>query len=271
MLCFSFTLPATRLAVPEFGSYLVGFGRSALAGVLALALLLILREKVPERRHWRGLLIVAVGTVFGFSIFTALALRTVPASHGAVVVGLLPAMTAIAAVLLARERPRPVFWLVCALGVVAVLVFAAVQGAGQLSAGDLYMLLAVVLAAAGYAEGGRLAREMGGWRVVSWALAFSLPVSMLATFLSPWPAHLPSLTACLAFGYVSLFSVFLGFFAWYKGLAMGGVARAGQVQLLQPVLTVLWSALLLNEQIGAATVVASLFVVGTALLSRLTR
>ena len=271
MLCFSFTLPATRLAVPEFGSYLVGFGRSALAGVLALALLLTLRENVPERRHWLRLLIVAVGTVFGFSIFTALALKTVPSSHGAVVVGLLPALTAIAAVLLARERPRPAFWLVCALGVVAVLVFAVVQGAGQLSAGDLYMLLAVILAAAGYAEGGRLAREMGGWRVVSWALAFSLPLSALATLLSPWPAQLPSLTGWLAFGYVSLFSVFLGFFAWYKGLAMGGVARAGQVQLLQPVLTVLWSALLLGEQIGAATLVASLFVVGTALLSRLTR
>jgi drug/metabolite transporter (DMT)-like permease len=271
MLCFSFTLPATRLAVPEFGSYLVGFGRSALAGVLALALLLVLREKVPERRHWLGLLIVAAGTVFGFSIFTALALRTVPAAHGAVVVGLLPAMTAIAAVLLTRERPRPMFWVVCALGVLAVLVFAVVQGAGQLSAGDAYLLLAVIFAAAGYAEGGRLARELGGWRVVSWALAFSLPITALATLLSPWPAHLPSLTGWLAFGYVSVFSVFLGFFAWYKGLAMGGVARAGQVQLLQPVLTVVWSVLLLGEQIGVATVVASLLVVGTALLSRLTR
>ena len=271
MLCFSFTLPATRIAVPEFGSYLVGFGRSALAGVLALALLLLLREKIPERRHWLGLGIVAAGTVFGFSIFTALALRTVPSSHGAVVVGLLPAATAIAAVLLTRERPRPAFWLVCGLGVAAVLVFAAVQGAGRLSAGDIYLLLAVIFAAAGYAEGGRLAREMGGWRVVSWALAFSLPLSLLATFLSPWPTHLPSPTAWVAFGYVSLVSVFLGFFAWYKGLALGGVARAGQVQLLQPVLTVLWSALLLGEHVGVATVVASLVVVGIALLSRVTR
>ena len=271
MLCFSFTLPATRIAVPEFGSYLVGFGRSALAGVLALGLLLILRENIPERRHWLGLGIVAAGTVFGFSIFTALALKTVPSSNGAVVVGLLPAATAIAAVLLTRERPRPMFWLVCGLGVAAVLIFAAVQGAGQLAAGDIYLLLAVIFAAAGYAEGGRLARELGGWRVVSWALAFSLPLTLLATFLSPWPTQLPSGTAWVAFGYVSLVSVFLGFFAWYKGLALGGVARAGQVQLLQPVLTVLWSALLLGEHIGAATVVASLVVVGIALLSRVTR
>ena len=271
MLCFSFTLPATRIAVPEFGSYMIGFGRSAVAGVLALALLLILKERLPERRHWLGLGVVALGTVFGFSIFTALALKTVPSSHGAVVVGLLPAATAIAAVLLTRERPRPVFWIICVLGVVAVLVFAVVQGAGHISAGDVYLLLAVIFAAAGYAEGGRLAREMGGWRVVSWALAFSLPITILAAWLSPWPAQVPSITAWLAFGYVSLFSVFLGFFAWYKGLALGGVARAGQVQLIQPVLTVLWSALLLDEHISGATVMAALFVVGIALLSRLTR
>ncbi|AZI42399.1 DMT family transporter [Deinococcus psychrotolerans] len=271
MLCFSFTLPATRLAVPEFGSYLVGFGRSALAGVLALGLLLLLKEKRPERRHWLGLGVVALGTVFGFSVFSALALRSVPSSHGAVVVGLLPAATAIAAVLLTRERPRAAFWVVCALGVVAVLVFAVVQGAGQVAAGDIYLLLAVIFAAAGYAEGGRLAREMGGWRVVSWALAFSLPITLIATWLSPWPTQMPSVTAWAAFGYVSVFSVFLGFFAWYKGLALGGVARAGQVQLLQPVLTVAWSALLLGEHIGVATVVAAVFVVGIALLSRLTR
>ncbi len=272
MLCFSFTLPATRIAVPELGSYLVGFGRSAVAGVLTLALLLLLKEQPPERRHWLGLGVVAVGTVFGFSVFSALALRSVPFSHGAVVVGLLPAATAIAAALLTRERPRPAFWVVCALGVVAVLVFAVVQGAGQLAAGDLYLLLAVVFAAAGYAEGGRLARELGGWRVVSWALAFSLPLTLLATLLSPWPAQLPSADGVAGFRLcLGLVSVFLGFFAWYKGLALGGVARAGQVQLLQPVLTVAWSALLLGEHIGWPTVVAAGFVVATALLSRLTR
>jgi drug/metabolite transporter (DMT)-like permease len=271
MLCFSFTLPATRLAVPEFGSYIVGFGRSAVAGVLALTLLLILRERIPARRHWLGLGIVALGTVFGFSIFTSLALRTVPSSHGAVVVGLLPAATAIAAVLFARERPRPAFWAVCALGALAVLVFAVVQGAGKLSGGDVYLFLAVIFAATGYAEGGRLARELGGWRVVSWALVFSLPITLLATGLSPWPTAMPSASAWWAFGYVSCFSMFLGFFAWYRGLALGGVARAGQVQLLQPVLTVLWSVALLGEHLTLATVLAALLVVSCAFLSRLTR
>lgn len=271
MLCFSLTLPATRLAVPEFGSYAVGFGRAVVAGVLALSIILLRKERLPERRHWLGLTVVAVGTVFGFSIFTSLALRTVPASHGAVVVGLLPAATAIAAVWLGRERPRPAFWAVCALGVLAVLGFAAVQGAGHLSAGDIYLFLAVMFAAAGYAEGGRLARELDGWRVVSWALISALPLTTLAAVLSPWPTQPPSVTAWVAFGYVSVFSMFLGFFAWYRGLALGGVARAGQVQLLQPVLTVAWSVLLLGEHLSVSTVLAALLVVACAFLSRLTR
>ncbi|MBB5293810.1 DMT family transporter (plasmid) [Deinococcus metallilatus] len=271
VLCFSFTLPATRLAVPEFGGYTVGFGRAVVAALLAVALLLARRERLPARRHWRGLGLVALGVVFGFPVLTSLALRTVPSSHGAVVVGLLPAATAVAAVLLTRERPRPVFWLVCALGVVAVLWFAATTGAGHLETGDVYMLLAVLLAAVGYAEGGRLARQLDGWRVVSWALVFSLPFALIATLLAPWPTHLPSPGAWAAFGYVSMVSMFLGFFAWYRGLALGGVARAGQVQLVQPVLTVVWSALLLGEGLDGRTILAALLVVAVAALSRLTR
>jgi drug/metabolite transporter (DMT)-like permease len=271
MLCFSFTLPATRLAVPAFGSLTVGFGRAALAGLLALGVLLVRRERLPDRRHWLGLGVVALGTVFGFSIFTSLALRTVPSAHGAVVVGLLPAATAVAAVLLARERPRPAFWAVCALGVLAVLGFAAVQGAGQLAQGDLYLGLAVIFAAAGYAEGGRLARTMDGWRVVSWALVGALPLTLLAAWLSPWPTQPPPAAAWWALGYVSVVSMYLGFFAWYRGLALGGVAQAGQVQLLQPVLTLAWSAALLGESLTPLTVAAALLVVACALLSRLTR
>ncbi|WP_425146216.1 DMT family transporter [Deinococcus sp.] len=271
VVCFSLTLPATRLAVPQFGSYTVGFGRAVIAGALALALLLIRRERLPAREHWLGLGLVALGVVFGFPVFTSLALRSVPAAHGAVVVGLLPAATAVAAVLLAREQPRPAFWVVCALGVAAVLIFAAVTGAGQFQIGDVYMLLAVGFAAVGYAEGGRLARVMDGWRVISWALVLALPVAILAVLLAPWPAQWPSWTAWIAFGYVAVVSMFLGFFAWYRGLALGGVARAGQTQLVQPVLTVVWSALLLGERLDARTVLAALFVVACAGLSRLTR
>lgn len=271
MLCFSLTLPATRLAVPEFGGYTVGFGRAVVAALLAVILLVVRRERLPERRHWRGLGLVALGVVFGFPVLTSLALRTVPSSHGAVVVGLLPAATAVAAVLLTRERPRPAFWLVSALGVAAVVAFAATTGAGHLESGDALMLLAVLLAAVGYAEGGRLAQELDGWRVVSWALVFSLPASLPITLLASWPTHLPSGTAWLAFGYVSVVSMFLGFFAWYRGLALGGVAQAGQVQLVQPVLTVGWSALLLGEALDGRTLLAALLVVACAGLSRLTR
>ena len=151
MLCFSFTLPATRLAAPEFGRFTLGFGRDVVAGLLAAALLFARKESLPERRHWLGLGLVALGVVFGFPLFTSLALRTVPSSHGAVIVGLLPAATAIAAVLFARERPRPAFWLVCGLGVLAILGFALSSGAGQLGHGDVLMFIGVGLAAVGYA------------------------------------------------------------------------------------------------------------------------
>jgi len=271
VLCFSLTLPMTRLALPDFGSAATGFGRAVVAGILASALLLIRRERLPERRHWLGLSLVSVGVVFGFPVFTSLALRTVPASHAAVVVGLLPAATAVAAVLLTGERPRPLFWLVCGLGLLAVLGFGAVIGAGQLGVGDLFLLLAVLLGALGYAEGGRLARTLDGWRVVSWALVLGLPVAVAVLLLSPLPTHLPSLTAWLGFAYISVFSMLLGFFAWYRGLALGGVARAGQVQLIQPVLTLGWAALLLGERLTLPTFVAALVIVGCAALSRLTR
>ncbi|WP_189002738.1 DMT family transporter [Deinococcus roseus] len=148
-----------------------------------------------------------------------------------------------------------------------MLIFAVTTGAGQLHSGDIFMLLAVLLAAMGYAEGGRLARELDGWRVVSWALVLSLPFSLVAVLVLPGPSHMPSFTAWAAFGYVSVVSMFLAFFAWYRGLALGGVARAGQVQLVQPVL---WSALL-EETLDFRTVAAALLVVGCAALSRLTR
>ncbi|WP_407572536.1 DMT family transporter [Deinococcus altitudinis] len=271
VLCFSLTLPVTRLVVPEFGSLTTGFGRAVVAGLLATALLWLRRERLPERRHWVGLVLVTVGVVFGFPVFTSLALRTVPATHAAVVVGLLPAATAVAAVLLTRERPKLAFWLVCGLGLLAVLGFGVVIGAGHLGLGDLYLLLAVVFAALGYAEGGRLARTLDGWRVVSWALVLGLPVALVALLLSPLPAHLPSLPAWLGFAYISVFSMFLGFFAWYRGLALGGVARAGQVQLLQPVLSLGWAALLLGEHLTLPTLLAASVIVGCAALSRLTR
>ncbi|QSQ22061.1 DMT family transporter [Pyxidicoccus parkwayensis] len=268
VLAFSLTLPATRAAVPELGSTLVGLGRGVVAAALAGALLAIRRERLPERRHWPRLALVAGGVVVGFPLLSAVAMRSMPASHGAVLVGLLPAATAVAAVFRARERPSVTFWLVSAAGLAAVLAFAAAQGAGKPTAGDALMLLAIAAAAVGYAEGGALARELGGWRVLCWALVMSVPVLLpILVFnldASGLPSHV-SLRAWAGFAYVSGVSMFLGFFAWYRGLALGGVARVSQIQLLQPLLTLGWSVLLLGETVERGTLGAALLVVACVL------
>lgn len=259
VLAFSMTLPATRAAVPELGTTLVGLGRSIVAAALAALLLAVRRERLPERRYWPRLALVAAGVVVGFPLLSAIALRSMHASHGAVLVGLAPAATAVAAVFRARERPSMTFWLVSAAGLAAVLTFAATQGAGRPTAGDGLMLLAIGSAAVGYAEGGALARELGGWRVLCWALLFSVPVLLPIVVLN-LDAGLPlhaSPRAWAGFAYVSGVSMFLGFFAWYRGLALGGVARVSQLQLAQPLLTLLWCALLLGEPVGRGTLGAA--------------
>jgi drug/metabolite transporter (DMT)-like permease len=179
-----------------------------------------------------------------------------------VLVGLLPGATAVAAVLRARERPSVAFWMASAAGLVCVLLFATAQGAGRLTAGDGLVLLAVAAAALGYAEGGALARELGGWRVICWALVLALPVLVPVVALSVG-AQVPEASprAWLGFGYVSLVSMFLGFFAWYRAMELGGVARVGQLQLLQPLLTLCWSALLLGEHVSQGALGTALLVV----------
>lgn len=272
VLGFSLTLPATRAAVTELGGTVVGLGRAVVAALLAALLLLALRERPPARRYWPGLAVVALGVVVGFPLCSALALEHLPAAHGAVVVGLLPAATAIMAVLRADERPSIAFWLSSGVGVIAVLIFAAAQGAGRLQSADLLLFVAVLLAALGYAEGGRLSRELGGWRVICWALILAAPVIILPVALAIGRHQgTAGTSAWLGFAYVSSISMFLAFFAWYRGLALGGIARIGQIQLLQPVLTLVWSALLLGERVNLQTVIASMLVIGSAALSQWTR
>jgi len=272
VLCFSLTLPATRAADPAFGGVVVGLGRALVAACLAGLLLWGRRERLPARRHWPGLAVVAVGVVVGFPLCSALAMQQLPAAHGAVVTGLLPAATAVMAVLRAGERPARPFWGAVVAGVAAVLVFAAVQGAGHPRAADALLLAAVALGGLGYAEGGRLARELGGWRVICWALLLAAPFLVLPVALS-LPRHGAAIPpgAWLGFAYLSCVSMFLGFFAWYRGLALGGVARIGQMQLLQPVLTLAWSAALLGERVTPPAVLAALLVIGSAALSQRTR
>jgi drug/metabolite transporter (DMT)-like permease len=271
VLAFSFTLPATRVAVEELDPTFVGIGREAVAAVLAAAILIATRPALPTRPQLARIAIVALGVVFGWPLFTALALRGLTSAHSAVIVGLLPAATAVVAVMRAGERPSRGFWMASLAGLVAVLVFAATQGAG-FSGGDIQILVAVALSAIGYAEGGALAREMGGWQVICWAVFLSAPLTIAIGAIAAAGSDLhASSDAWLGFAYVAAVSALLGFFPWYAGLARGGVAKIGQIQLLQPLLTLAWSALLLGEHIGVATVVASIAVLASVVATQRTR
>jgi drug/metabolite transporter (DMT)-like permease len=272
VLGFSFTLPATRVAVDGLDPVFVGLGRAAVAAVPAALLLALWRERWPDRATLARLALVALGVVFGFPLLSALALRELTAAHSAVIVGLLPAATAVMAVVRAGERPSTRFWLASAAGLAAVLAFAASQGAG-VSGADLLVIGAVVLGAIGYAEGGTLARDMGGRRVICWALVLSLPITLpigLAAVLTGGVDAAPA-DAWLGFAYVALVSMFLAFFAWYAALARGGVAKIGQVQLVQPLLTLGWAAALLGEHVSPGTLVASLAVVASVVATQRAR
>jgi len=269
---FSLTLPFTRLAVRELDPLFLTLGRALGAAVLAGGWLRLRRAALPGRAALWPLTIVALGCVLGFPLFSSIAMRSVPASHGAVLAGLLPLATALYAALRGYERPSKGFWLVALLGTSLVLVFALSQGGGALQRADLLMFGAIVAAAAGYAEGGRLARRLGGQEVICWALVLAaIPAALLLLALPG--DRLGRLAAAssaswLAYGYVTVFSMFIGFFFWYRGLALGGVARVGQVQLLQPFLSLAGAALLLGETLTMANVGFALAVIATVALGR---
>lgn len=258
VLCFSLTLPATRLAVASLDQVVVGLGRALVAACLAALVLLVTRQAKPTLLQCRGLAWVVVGVVIGFPMLSAWAMRFVPASHGAVVLGLLPLATALAGVLREGDRPSVTFWCASAVGSVTVVGYALIDGGGRFHPADLALFGAVVLAALGYAEGGRLARELGGWQVICWALVLAAPLLVGPVVFSVWEHGLTAMPSAWAgFAYVSLFSMFLGFFAWFRGLALGGVARVSQLQLLQPFFTLVASALFLGEQFGIGSVLCA--------------
>lgn len=271
VLAFSFSLPMTRLAVEDLDATFVGLGRALVAAILAGALLAIRREPLPDRRDIPRFALVALGVVIGFPLLTTIALQHLTSAHSSVIVGLLPAATAVFAVLRAGERPSRAFWLAATAGLVAVLVFAVTQGVNGLAPADLLVLAAVASAGLGYAEGGALSRRYGGWQVICWALLLAAPFLILPTALATHDLGDVSAQAWLGFAYVAAVSMFLGFFAWYHGLALGGVAKIGQTQLAQPVLTLLWSALLLGEHVTAGMVVAALAIVACVLATQRTR
>lgn len=275
VLAFSFTVPFTRVAVADGGlpPLFVGAGRALIAAALAAIALIVTRQALPQGRQWFRVCIVALGVVIGFPVLTSFALTTASASHGAVVIALLPAATAVAAVGRTGERPRPAFWGAVAVGAVCAVAFAVVQGGGigSLHLSDLLLFGAVVAAAIGYAEGGLLSRELGAWQTISWALVVASPVMLALTAFSARDGVSGTASGWWAFAYLGVVSMFLGFFAWYRGLAIGPMATVSQVQLAQPVFGIAWAALLLGESIGWSTVLGGLAVIAAATLAVRTR
>ena len=272
VLGFSFTLPATRLAVASFDPVIVGLGRALIAACLAAPLLLLTRQKRPSVRQWRSIALVVIGVIVGFPMLTAWAMRLVPAAHGAVVLGLLPLATAIAGAIIAHERPSTMFWLASTTGSFAVVAFALASGGGSFHPADVALLGAVALAALGYAEGARIARELGGWQVICWALVLAAPFLLVPVGLAI-RMHGLEANASSWFGlaYVSVISMFLAFFAWYHGLATGGVSQVSQLQLLQPFLTLAFSALFLGERFGLGAMACASLVALSIVVSRRSR
>ena len=269
--CFSMTFPATTAAERAFGPVLVGAGRAVPAAALAMVVLLARRESLlPPRAILGRMTVVALAVGVGFGLLSAIALRHVSSVHGAVLTGLIPAATAGIAVLRAGERPRASYWAALGLGLAVVVGFAVVQGGGRLRSADVILLAAIAVAGLGYTEGGVLAREYGGWRIICWALILALPVSLPVTAYAAVTEPVGRVTASAVAGlaYVSLISMCLGFFAWYQGLARGGVARVGRLQLAQPALTLCWSALLLGERVSWLTGLAAAAVIAATAVGR---
>ncbi|PZW63154.1 drug/metabolite transporter (DMT)-like permease [Pseudomonas sp. URMO17WK12:I6] len=273
VLIFSGSLPATRVAVLQFDPVFLTVARASIAALVALCLLLLFKEKRPARYQLLSLAIVALGVVLGFPLLTALALQYVTSAHSIVFVGLLPLATAAFGVWRGGERPRPVFWFFSVLGSLLVVGFAVSQGLTASPAGDVLMLLAILACGLGYAEGAKLSKTLGGWQVISWALVLSLPVMAPLTWLLA-PPSLSAITppAWLSLAYVSLFSMLIGFVFWYRGLAQGGIAAVGQLQLLQPFFGLALAATLLHEQVSVAmlgvTVAVILCVAGARKFSK---
>ncbi|HWW37663.1 DMT family transporter [Pedobacter sp.] len=262
VLIFSGSLPATRMAVLDLSPIFVTAARASIAALLAICILLFFKEKRPLKTQLFSLTIVSLGVVFGFPLLSALALQYVTSAHSLVFLGMLPLATAIFGVIRGSERPRPIFWVFSIIGSLLVVGFAVAQGISASPKGDILMFLAVILCGLGYAEGAQLSKTLGGWQVISWALVLALPIMtpMALYMLPPSPSNIGT-SAWIGLAYVSVFSMLIGFIFWYRGLAQGGIAAVGQLQLLQPFFGLALAATLLHEKVSIGMLVITLGVI----------
>jgi len=266
---FGLTLPVTRFISPHFDPIFIGLGRAVLAALFAAAFLAFYKSRLPSFEQSKLLFVVALGVVIGFPVLSAVAMQSLPASHGGVVLGVLPLATAAASWVVSDERPSIGFWVIGSLGSMLVIAYSLLQGGGRFLLGDLALFLAVVSAAFGYAIGGKLSKELGGWQVICWALIIALPITLIpAIYYAPTDFDQLEFSTLAGFLYLSLASQLFGFFIWYKAMAIGGVARVSQVQLLQPFITIMASAWVLSEAIDGHTYIFVIAVVAIVAIGK---
>ena len=269
VICFSLTLPATSIAVDYFGTTVVGLGRTVIAAILVAIILIVRKEKLPSIRQFKSILLVALGAVLGFPLLTSWGMEYLPVSHGAVEVALLPLATAGFAMLRAGEQPSLKYWISSMTGSCAVIVYALILGFGQLHFADLALLAAVMLLGFSYAEGGRLAKELGSWQVIAWAILIAAPFFIIPVGLNFTQdmIHAP-MQAWLSLLYLGVISQFLAYIAWYSGMSLGGIARVSQIQYLQPFLMIIFAAIFLNEAISLITIGIAIIVLLSVIVGK---
>lgn len=269
VICFSLTLPTTSIAVEYFGTTIVGLGRTVLAALLVGLILIVRKEKVPNRQQFKSILVVAAGAVLGFPLLTSWAMEALPVSHGAVELALLPLATAGIAMLRAGERPTLRFWIASFIGAGTVILYALNLDFGKLQLKDLGLLAAVIILGLSYAEGGKLAKEIGSWQVIAWAIVIGAPFFLIPVGMNLSMDMLNApITAWVSLVYLAIVSQFLAYVAWYGGMALGGIARVSQLQYLQPFLMILFAALFLGESITLVTILAAILVVSSVFIGK---
>ena len=269
---FSLTLPFTQMAVKEMSPFFVAFSRATIAGFCALILLILGKYKLPTKNQIKRLIIIAIGIVYGFPIFTSMAMTTLPSSHSGIVLGILPLTMSVLAAIRYNEKASLAYWITSIIGASLVITYAFIDNNGFLIKEDLWLLFAILFVSVGYSEGGNLSKEMGSIAVVSWALVLTLPFNIIATyFFYETSFSSVSLQALISLSYVGLFSMYIGFFFWYKGIAIGGISRVGQVQLIQPFLTIVAAFFLTNEKITFLNILFALMVLVVIIIGRKTK